>query len=90
MRITASWFGSNGPTEYKHAGATVALTRRAPLGSMQSSAPCGAKGLLFPFFGGVIVANEVEQGANHRLTGKAPYKRYAMSRDTTVIAVASA
>jgi putative transposase len=53
---------------------------------MQLSAPRGVKGLLFPSLGRVIVAKEVEQGAKHCLTTKAPYKRYAMSRDTTVIA----
>jgi hypothetical protein len=50
-----------GPTEYKHAGATVALTGRAPLGSIQLSAMRGREGLLFPVLGRVIVANEARE-----------------------------
>lgn len=41
-----------GPTEYKHAGATVALTGRAPLGLMQSATAAGKEELLLPVLGG--------------------------------------
>ena len=61
-----------GPTEYKHAGATVALTGRAPLGSIQLSATRGRKGLLFPFLGGVIVAKEVRERSETSLDNKSP------------------
>jgi hypothetical protein len=60
-----------GPTEYKHAGATVALTGRAP-SDQYSCQLRGREGLLFPVLGRVIVANEVREGSETSLDNKSP------------------
>jgi hypothetical protein len=52
-----------GPTGYKHASATVALTGRAFVSYVRPR-------MTPPVLGRAIVANEVKKGAIHRLTKK--------------------